>query len=101
MDFKELPAFARQADKLIGQDEVKAVKDFLTEDPHAGVVIPKSGGLRKLRWAASGRGKSGGARIIYFLRAANGTIYLCEIYAKAAQSDLTPKQAKNIQRRLP
>ena len=49
----------------------------------AGDVVRKSGGVRKLRWTRTGSGKSGGARVIYVNRRANGEIWLLLMYAKA------------------
>lgn len=62
--------------------------------PAAGEVIRGTHGLRKLRWAASGRGKRGGARVIYYLQASADRIYLVYGYVKAEQENLTPQQLK-------
>jgi len=56
----------------------------------------RSGGCRKLRWAASGRGKRGGARVIYFLRVSSGEIVLVTMYAKNAQDNITPKVLREL-----
>lgn len=69
------------------------------ERPEAGVVIPGSGGLRKLRWAGSGRGKRGGLRVIYYYVTAEGEILLLHLYAKNEMEDLgaaTIKQLKQL-----
>jgi len=58
--------FTRQADKLFSDEERKELIDSLAEHPAAGDEIPGTGGVRKLRFAAMGRGKRGGARVIYF-----------------------------------
>ena len=62
----ETPTFSRQADKLFSEDEKRELIDFLAEHPLAGDEIPGTGGVRKLRFAAFGRGKRGGARVIYY-----------------------------------
>ena len=101
MLFKELDSYARKVDKILVDGEQRKVKEFLSKNPETGALIRGSGGLRKLRWAASGRGKSGGARVIYYHIAKDGVIYLCEIYKKKDQENLTQKQTKNIKRELP
>jgi hypothetical protein len=60
----QLPKFKAEATGLIGASGIDAVADYLIDHPDAGNVIPGSSGARKLRWAAKGKGKRGGARII-------------------------------------
>ena len=60
----QLPKFNAEAMGLIGANGIEAVAVYLIDHPNAGNVIPGSGGVRKLRWAAKGKGKRGGARII-------------------------------------
>ena len=69
-------------------------KTTLLDNPNAGDVIRGSSGLRKLRWAASGRGKRGGARVIYYHYVSAERIYLIYGYVKSDQEDLTPDQIK-------
>jgi len=57
---------------------------FLAAHPNEGVVVPGSGGVRKLRWSRTGSGKSGGVRVIYFARSQAGELVLLFIYARAA-----------------
>jgi hypothetical protein len=59
-------------------------------------VIKGSGGLRKLRWALPGRGKSGGVRIVYFWRVSESQIIMLTMYAKNVQANLTPAQLKQL-----
>ena len=62
----ETTAFARRAEKLLSPDERDEVVTFLAENPEAGDEIPGTGGVRKVRFAAKGKGKSGGVRVIYY-----------------------------------
>jgi hypothetical protein len=62
--------------------------------PQQGALIPGSGGLRKLRWPVPGRGKRGGARIIYYWDKPTETFFMLFAYTKQEQGDLTAKQAK-------
>ena len=78
----QLPKFKAESKELIGLDGVAALAVYLINHPDAGDVIPGSGGVRKLRWAAKGKGKRGGARIIYLYVVIAARIYLLRCYAK-------------------
>ena len=79
----ETPIFLRYAAKVWDDAEREAFIAWLAEHPDAGDVIPATGGLRKVRWSRAGMGKRGGARVIYFVRNAQGQVVLVAIYAKA------------------
>ena len=64
---------------------IEAVASYLSEHPQAGDVIPGAGGARKLRWAAKGKGKRGGVRIIYVYVVVAESIYLLRCYAKMSK----------------
>jgi hypothetical protein len=66
--------------------------------PDAGDIIPGSGGLRKIRWGAPGRGKRGGVRVIYYWAVSQDRILLLLIYAKTEQDDLTATQLKVLKK---
>ncbi len=74
--------------------------EWLAVHPGVGRVIPGSGGLRKVRWAARGRGKRGGLRLIYFWWMADDKILLLDIYAKSQQEDLAAAGIEKLKRRV-
>jgi RelE toxin of RelE / RelB toxin-antitoxin system len=83
----ETPLFSKLVFDYLTDDEFAEFQFFLAENPEAGDVVPGSGGVRKIRWARRGMGKSGGTRIIYFNRLSNSEIWLLTIYAKAKQEN--------------
>jgi len=82
MLFIEAPIFTRLVHNYLDDDEYAALQWALALRPEAGIIIPGSGGIRKLRWAAKGRGKRGGLRVIYYWRNREGEIVLLTLYAK-------------------
>src|SRR5687768_390035 len=100
MIFIEDPDFEKRRRGLVNDDELFELMKWLTVNPGAGQVIPGSGGLRKMRWAAKSRGKQGGARVIYFWWIAHDRILLLDIYAKSEQEDLSVDQIKKLKRKV-
>ncbi|GEP45686.1 type II toxin-antitoxin system RelE/ParE family toxin [Brevifollis gellanilyticus] len=94
LTFKETPVFTRQISDLISDDELSALEWVLMANPERGDLIRGSGGLRKIRWAGSGRGKRGGLRVIYYWHVPGSTILFLLAYPKNEQDDLTPAQIK-------
>lgn len=92
----QLPKFKAEATKLIGADGIEALAVYLIDHPDAGDVIPGAGGARKLRWAAKGKGKRGGARIIYLYMMVASRIYLLRCYAKNVKADLTADEKTDL-----
>ena len=90
----ETSVFTRLVTKLLPDEEYRELQAILIDRPDAGSVIPGSGGLRKIRWSASGHGKRGGARIIYYWATTQERILMLFIYAKNESEDLTPGQIK-------
>jgi hypothetical protein len=90
----ETSAFTRRAEKLLTADEYEELTMYLSTYHHAGDEIPGTGGVRKLRFAARGRGRSGGARIIYYFYDDENPLYAIFLFGKNEQVDLTQLQKK-------
>lgn len=95
----ETPAFVAATRKLMGEVERMILVDYLAFNPAAGDLVPGTGGVRKLRWALEGRGKRGGARVIYFYHDADMPLFALAAYAKNDRADLS-QQDRNDFRRL-
>jgi len=89
-------SFETKARELLGDSGFEEMLEFLGRRPRAGVVIQGTGGLRKVRVARPGRGKSGGARVIYYYHAPDKPLLLLLIYAKASQENLTAAQKARL-----
>lgn len=94
LSFRETTTFTRQITDLISDDDLSALEWALMARPDRGDLIRGSGGLRKIRWAGSGRGKRGGLRVIYYWHVPGETILFLLAYPKNEQDDLTPSQLK-------
>ncbi len=92
----ESSIFNKQVLKLLTDEEYQRLQQELIRRPDLGVIIPRSGGLRKLRWALEGRGKQGGARVIYYWAVTREQLLMLLIYPKNVQDDLTPEQLKML-----
>lgn len=92
----ETSIFTRQAEKLFSEYEKNELIEFLAENPLMGDEIPGTGGVRKVRFAASGRGKRGGARIIYYYLDETMPLYALLAYAKNAKDDMTPEEKRTV-----
>ena len=85
----ELPEFQRAAARLLSEAERDDLVYYLARNPRAGDVIKGSGGVRKVRWAREGRGKSGGVRVVSFFAGANLPLFLITAYGKGARDNLS------------
>jgi mRNA-degrading endonuclease RelE of RelBE toxin-antitoxin system len=94
----ETDGFRAQATKVWRNEDRESFIDFISTNPEAGDVIPGADGARKVRWAASGRGKRGGARVIYFNQLDDGLIVLLAVYTKVKQANLSGKTVRRTKR---
>ncbi len=94
----ETPPYLADAERLFTAEEQATIIDTVSTEPRCGVVIPGTGGVRKLRVAASGRGKRGGARVIYLFGGDNVPVFLLAVFAKNEKSDLSQAERNSLAR---
>lgn len=92
----ELLSFVRNSEGELSEEDKDELKVYLAAYPESGVVVRGAGGVRKLRWAASGRGKRGGGRVIYYFHNHTMPVYLFNFFVKAAKADLTAAEKQNL-----
>jgi hypothetical protein len=98
LTFVEHENFTREMQGVLCEDDVLELMIRLLERPEAGDVIPGGGGLRKIRVAASGRGKRGGARVIYYWFFDDQIIEFLSVYPKNRKSNLTADDLKKLRK---
>ena len=94
MVFVELTPFLGFREEHWDDEDLRALQNALMRSPDAGDLIRGGSGLRKVRWSAQGRGKRGGARVIYYWHVPRERIYLIYGYVKSEREDLAPSQIK-------
>jgi hypothetical protein len=92
----EMPEYVRRATKLLSQSERNDVIDYVAATPKAGDLIQGTGGVRKLRWSRSGRGKSGGVRVIYYFHSEALPLYLLTVFGKGEKADLSQAERNEL-----
>lgn len=92
----ELPEYIRRANELLNETERKSVIDYLAAHPRAGDVMEGSGGIRKLRWARGGKGKSGGVRVIYYYHDQRIPLFLLTVFGKNEKSNITNSERNEL-----
>ncbi len=92
----EVPEYIRQAEKILTDAERQDVLNYLAAYPKAGDLIEGTGGIRKLRWGRSGRGKRGGVRVIYYYHSELMPLYLLTLFAKNKQDNLSKAERNEL-----
>lgn len=96
MIFIEASSFTKLLSKYLTDDEYRALQTYLMQKPDAGNLVKGSGGVRKVRWASEGKGKSGGVRVIYYWKKADHEIWMLTIYSKSERSTIPGHILKHI-----
>jgi mRNA-degrading endonuclease RelE of RelBE toxin-antitoxin system len=96
MIFIEASAFSKLLPDYLSDDEYRGLQIYLMQKPDAGDLVRGSGGVRKVRWAPDGRGKSGGVRVIYYWKKPNHEIWMLTIYSKSERSTISGHILKKI-----
>jgi hypothetical protein len=99
MTVVETARFLKDAKPLLSDSEREALVVFVAEKPEAGEIIAETGGVRKIRWALAGRGKRGGARVIYYYHSERLPLFLLAAYGKNEKANIS-KAERNAMKRL-
>lgn len=100
MEFIEATAFTKYVYDYLTDDEFLGLQGFLLKYPELGKIVPGSGGVRKLRWGASGKGKSGGVRVIYYFKKQDDEIWLLTIYSKNETENIPAHILRQIRKEI-
>ena len=94
MIFVETPLFSEEIVTLLPDEGYRALQLAILFRPESGQIMPRTGGLRKLRWNLPRGGKRGGLRVIYYWNKPDDVVYMLWVYRKSSQEDLTAQQAR-------
>ena len=92
----ELPEFLKKSDKLFNESERLSVINYLAAHPASGDIMQGTGGIRKLRWSAHGKGKSGGVRIVYYFHNKSMPLFLLTLFGKGEKSNLSKSERNEL-----
>jgi hypothetical protein len=98
--FVETSLFTKLLGEYLGDEDYRALQNHLIADPGSGAVIKGSGGVRKIRWRAGGKGKSGGLRVIYYWAAAVEQVFMLTLYGKSEKENLSSADLRVVVRLL-
>lgn len=94
----ETPTYLADVKKVLNENQRAAVVDLVSANPLAGDLMPQTGGVRKLRIGLTGRGKSGGARVIYFYHNDSIPIFLLTAYPKSVKDNLSAEDCNELRK---
>src|SRR5579884_1057791 len=96
----ETPEFVAAARRVLTETEHRELIDFVASNPSAGELMPGTGGARKLRWGAKGKGKRGGARAITYYAGPSVPVFLLTVFAKGERVNLTKAERNELRQVL-
>ena len=96
MIFIESSKFTKLLSGYLSDEDYRGLQVYLLQKPDAGNIIKGSGGVRKVRWASSGTGKSGGLRVIYYWKKSEHEIWMLTIYSKSERATIPGHILKQI-----
>lgn len=99
MTVVETARFLKDVKAMMSDSERGDLVAFVAANPEAGEIVPETGGVRKVRWALAGRGKRGGARVIYYYHSERLPVFLLAAYGKNEKANLT-RGERNTMKRL-
>lgn len=94
----ELTSVSRDLQKLLSEQEIEGLVNFLAYNPESGKIIPNTNGIRKLRWNMKGKGKSKGMRIIYYFHDLNMPLFMLAVYSKGETLRLSRREEMKMSR---
>ena len=101
MTVVETTRFLKDVKPMMSDSEREELVAFVGANPAAGKIIPETGGVRKIRWALAGRGKRGGARVIYYYHDDRLPVFLLAAYEKNEKANLSMAERNAMKRLIP
>ena len=92
----ELPEYLRKSAKLLTGEQRESIINYLASHPMSGDLVKGTGGIRKLRWSAQGKGKSGGVRIIYYHHNESIPLFLLTVFGKGVKANISKSEGNEL-----
>lgn len=92
----ELPEYIKRASSVLSEEEREDIIEYLSENPKAGELLTGTGGIRKLRWKAKGKGKNGGARLIYFYFNKSIPLFMLTVFGKGEKGNISKSDRNDL-----